>query len=271
MSLHERTIRWLFLAAAIVVAMASFLFFWEGFEPAPAPPPPAEEPEPEPEGPRELAPPIHPVEPLEMEPVEGELVELPPLDESDSYFAMALVEVFGEDIEAMLSDVALIDKTVASVDNLARGRVAEKVRPVGRIAGSFDVVAAAENGPFYMSSDNFARYDGIVNMMTSADLDQLVATYRRFYPLIQEAYVRLGYPESYFNDRAVAVIDEMLATPEPEQPIQLVRPHVLYEYADPDLEGLSAGQKLLLRMGPDHAGRVKAVLTDIRQRIAQSP
>ena len=184
---------------------------------------------------------------------------------------MALVEIFGEDIEAMLSDAALIDKTVASVDSLTRDRVSEKVRPIGRIGGSFDVVATGENGPWYISPDNFARYDGIVNMLTSADLDQLVATYRRFYPLIQEAYVRLGYPGSYFNDRAVAVIDEMLATPEPEQPIQLVRPHVLYQYADPALEDLSAGQKLLLRMGPEHAARVKGVLTEIRQRIAQSP
>ena len=82
---------------------------------------------------------------------------------------------------------------------------------------------------------------------------------------------RLGYPNAYFNDRAVAVIDELLTTPEPEQPIPLVRPHVLYEYADPELEALSAGQKLLLRMGPDHAARVKAVLAEIRQRIAQAP
>ena len=271
MSLHERTIKWLFLAAAVVVAVATFLLFWEGFEPAPAPPPPAEERGPVTEELPEPKPPMHPVEPLQMDPVEGELVELPPLDESDSYFALALVDVFGEDIEAILSDTALIDKTVASVDNLTRSRVSEKVRPVGRIEGAFEVVAAAENGPYYISPDNFARYDGIVNMLTGADLDRLVATYRRFYPLIQEAYVRLGYPEGYFNDRAVAVIDEMLAMPEPEQPIQLVRPHVLYEYADPALEELSAGQKLLLRMGPDHAARVKAVLTELRQRIAQSP
>ena len=67
-----------------------------------------------------------------------------------------------------------------------------------------------------------------------------------------------------------AQIDLLLETPEPMQPIQLVRPHVLYKFADPDLEDLSSGQKLLLRMGPEHASRIKSVLSDLRTRIAQA-
>ena len=269
MALQTNEIKWLVLVALAIVGAGTFWYFTQKFEPS-APEPAAVEPEPVPE---ELPPrePLHPVEPLEIEPAEGELVELPPLDESDSYFALALIDLFGTELEPLLSDSALIDKTVASIDNLARSRVSEKIRPVGRIPGTFEVAAAAANGPYYISPDNFARYDFLVHMLTSADVDEVVATYRRFYPLIQEAFVRLGYPNAYFNDRAVAVIDELLATPEPEQPIPLVRPHVLYEYADPELEALAAGQKLLLRMGPDHAARVKEVLSEIRQRIAQAP
>jgi len=97
----------------------------------------------------------------------------------------------------------------------------------------------------------------------------MVATYRRFYPLFQEAFAQLGYPDGYFNDRVVAVIDHLLETPEPVEPIRLVQPHVLYQFADPDLEALSSGQKLLIRMGPDHISRIKAVLSDVRARIAQ--
>ena len=272
MVLNEQTRKLLLLAWLAAVAAASFLLFRSLYKPDAVQPPVVEEPEPAPEvapEPEEVV--VHPIEPLELEPVDGELVELPPLDESDRYFALALIELFGEDIDALLSDSGLIDKTVATTDNLTRARVSEKVRPIGRIQGSFDVVAAAENGPFTISPDSFVRYDGIVDMLADADRDELVATYRRFYPLIQVAYVRLGYPDGYFNDRAVAVIDELLATPEPERPVQLVRPHVLYEYADPELESLSAGQKLLIRMGPEHAARVKSVLADIRQRIAQAP
>ena len=77
----------------------------------------------------------------------------------------------------------------------------------------------------------------------------------------------MGYPNGYFNDRLVEVIDNLLATPDPKGPIALVRPNVMYTYADPGLEGRSAGQKLLIRMGPENAKAVKAKLTELRAVI----
>ena len=76
---------------------------------------------------------------------------------------------------------------------------------------------------------------------------------------------------AYVNEaNLIAVIDQLLETPMPEGPVQLVRPHVLYEFADPELEALSAGQKLLIRMGNDHAARVKSLLTSFREQVAQN-
>ena len=71
-----------------------------------------------------------------------------------------------------------------------------------------------------------------------------------------------------FNDRLVDVIDLLLATPTPEEPITLMRPKVLYEYSLEELEELSAGQKLLLRMGSEHAATIKEVLREFRAQIA---
>ena len=42
--------------------------------------------------------------------------------------------------------------------------------------------------------------------------------YKQYYPLFQQAYVDLGYPEGYFNDRLVEVIDHLLATPGRDRP-----------------------------------------------------
>jgi hypothetical protein len=263
----DTEIKWLIALLLAAAAGAAAWFFWNRTEPPPTVTAPMEQQAPV----AEPAEPLHPVEPLEVTPGEGELVELPPLEESDTYFALALIDVFGPELETLLADEALIDKSVATVDNLTRSRVAEKIRPVGRLSGNFVVSAAGENGPFYLSPDNYARYRPLVNMVTGADLDELAATYRRFYPLMQEAFAQLGYPVGYFNDRVVAVIDHLLATPEPEEPVRLVQPHVLYEFADPELEALSGGQKLLLRMGPDHAARIREILTELRTRIAQPP
>jgi hypothetical protein len=102
-------------------------------------------------------------------------------------------------------------------------------------------------------------------------MQRLANTYFHFYPLFQSAYQNLGYPNGYFNDRLVQVIDSLLATPQPSGPIELTRPNVLYTFADPNLEALPAGQKLLLRMGPDNAAVVKGKLKELRAAITAAP
>ena len=99
------------------------------------------------------------------------------------------------------------------------------------------------------------------------DSEALVAIYVHFYPLFQQAYEELGYPSAYFNDRVIDVIDLLLETPEIKGPIRLSQPHVLYTYADPDLEALSAGQKALLRSGQSNVVRVKAKLRELRSAL----
>jgi hypothetical protein len=105
--------------------------------------------------------------------------------------------------------------------------------------------------------------------MEAIDSTKLVALYVRFYPLFQQAYADLGYPTRYFNDRVFEVIDHLLATPDAPRSIALVQPKVLYEYADPTLADLSAGQKILLRMGPENEARVKAKLRELKGALSR--
>ena len=53
-------------------------------------------------------------------------------------------------------------------------------------------------------------------------------------------------------------------------PIALVQPKALYQFADPELEKLSAGQKIMIRMGPANAAKVKAKLRQIRSELAKA-
>lgn len=214
--------------------------------------------------------PSKPLHPLHTD-ADGEqhsLVDLPPLNDSDGYFALALADVFGNDIKDLLVKSGLIEKIVTTIDNLPRSHVAERVRPLQRIPGSFQAEHQDGEDVFTIRPQNFARYEALVDLVTNADIDHVVETYRRFYPLLQQAYINLGYPNGYFNDRVVEVIDHLLATPQPDGPVLLTRPHVLYEYADPDLEALSSGQQLLIRMGEQNALRMMKFLREIRSRIA---
>ncbi len=214
--------------------------------------------------------PMHPLLPIEpVDGLDGNLVPLPDLDDSDSYFLLSLVDTFGSGLRPVLVNDALIDKFVATVDNLPRKHVPEKIRPVNKLQGAFVADATDDKEQFSINPGNYRRYDLLVGLISSADPAAIVASYRRFYPLMQESYERLGYPNAYFNDRVVEVIDHLLLTPTPVEPILVVQPHVLYEFADPELEALSSGQKLLLRMGSEHAASIKAVLRNLRPLIAQ--
>lgn len=198
----------------------------------------------------------------------GELVELPPLDDSDSYFLLEIGGTFGPAIEALLVREGVIDRLVATVDNLPRSQLAEQIRPVGQLQDLFRA-DDGEGETLILSHSSYTRYDALVATLYYADLDAVYDMYRRFYPLFQKAYERLGYPNAYFNDRLIEVIDHLLATPLPDGPITLTRPNVLYEFADPDLQALSSGQKLLLRMGPDNAGTTKRLLEKFRERLVR--
>jgi len=136
---------------------------------------------------------------------------------------------------------------------------------VNRVRGPFAVTG--EGGQLLIAPENAARYAPYVQLAGHIDTQQLVDVYVRFYPLFQEAYAELGMPNAYFNDRLVDVIDHLLDTPTVGEPIRLVQPKVFYEYADPKLEALSAGQKILLRMGSANAEQIKAKLREIRQAL----
>ena len=137
--------------------------------------------------------------------------------------------------------------------------------PVKPVAGQFEILGSDEQT--VISPKNAARYTPYVRIAQAVDAKKLVAVYSRFYPLFQEAYRQLGYPNGYFNDRLIQCIDDLLAAPEPDGPIKLAQPKVLYEFADPDLEARSAGQKIMIRMGLANERKIKAKLREIRSAL----
>ncbi|HSQ05058.1 MAG TPA: DUF3014 domain-containing protein, partial [Burkholderiales bacterium] len=164
----------------------------------------------------------------------------------------------------------LIRRIVATIDNLPRKKVAVRLLPVKQAAGKF--LASGSEDDLAIRPENAARYAVYVRLADAIDPGKLVALYVRFYPLFQQAYQDLGYPGGYFNDRLIVVIDDLLAAPEVQAPVKLVRPKVFYEFADPDLESRSAGEKILMRIGNENASRIKGKLREIRaELVRQAP
>ena len=266
--MERQTTAWLIPILLAIGAAGALWYYWvQTNEPAPEP---VVLPKPVAEAPPALPEPLHPLPEQDVSRSERpELVPLPPLDQSDDYFKLALTDIFGGSIEDMLVSSGMIERIVATLDNLPRSHVAERIRPLGRLAGQFVVDGQDVSGELNINSNNYSRYDALVGLVAGADLTEVAEVYRRFYPLFQSSYVNLGYPDGYFNDRLVEVIDHLLATPDIDDSTLLVRPHVLYEFADTELEGLSSGQKLLLRMGSEHRSRIKQPLREFRNIVTQ--
>jgi len=191
---------------------------------------------------------------------------LPALDESDAPLWEALGELLGrKPLAELLKPEKIIRHIVATIDNLPREVAPSSVMPLTRTPGAFAVAGKGEAA--VIARANAARYEGRLRVLQAIDARRLADLYLRFYPLFQKAYVELGYPDRYFNDRLLEVIDHLLAAPDIMTPIAVRQPKVLYQYADAELEARSAGQKIMIRIGVGNAGLAKAKLREIRREI----
>jgi len=256
-----------FLLALLLLVVAAGVVFWLSKDAPDLPGDSSASPESAagqadvPDAPRYPVPAMPAVEARQLRP-------LPPLDESDEYLRLDIADVFCTAVAEQPIADALIERLVATIDNLPRQRVAERVRPVQPLETAFAVIGQDDSGQYVLGEDNFQRYDALVSRFGAVDVDEMVELYRRYYPLFQKAYQGLGYPNAYFNDRLIDVLDHLLETPDVSGNILLVRPHVLYEFDDENLEALSGGQKLLIRIGPRHRATVMSKLREFRERVA---
>lgn len=254
----------------LLVAVGGGIWWWWKSREAPPPPPlvaPAAEPAPAKQAETEIR---HPIEKAPVAEQADAAKPLPTLAQSDPAVLDGLASMFAQRrLPEFLITKDLVRRIVATVDNLPRAKASLQLWPVKPVPGTFIVNEA--DGSKAIGADNAARYAPYVQWVESIDARKLAALYVRFYPLFQQAYRDLGYPQGYFNDRLVIVIDHLLATPEPKPPVALAQPKVLYEYADADLQARSAGQKVLLRIGNENAAKVKAKLRELRREITRHP
>jgi len=211
--------------------------------------------------------PTPPPENYPIEPGAADAQPLPALADSDAALHESLNGAIGRALDEFLVPKDIVRHLVVTVDNLARKKTAVQMWPVKPTGGQ--PVVSGSDQQLTLSKDNFARYEPLMKVVRNTDTRQVAAVYERFYPLFQQAYTELGYPDGYFNNRLVAVIDHLLETPEVQGPIKLVQPSVFYQFADPALEERSAGQKLLIRMGPDNAATIKIKLRELRREVAK--
>lgn len=175
--------------------------------------------------------------------------ELPPLDLTDALVRELLAGLSSRpELAAWLATDGLIRNFVASVDAVANGGTpAAQLRS---LAPARPFAVSSKGGTAVIDPRSYERYDGIAATVDALDADGLARAYATLRPRLQEAYRELGYPAGNIDVAVERAIGRLLDTPLLERQVEVQRAAVLYQFADPRIERLSAAQKQLLRMGP---------------------
>lgn len=262
---------------AIVVIIAVWLFSGEEPEPESSVTAPPQTVMPEPEPVPELPPapdipepaPVPVPEPAPDQPEEPAPPPPVSLETSDEELRESLGSAGDSEIlESALSNENLVERGAGLVDSYSKGVVLQKLLPLPKPEGEFAVVE--ENGLATIDPSSYQRYDQYAKAFEELDTAALVASFHRFRPLLEQAYEALGHPAEDFDNAVIRVLDDILATPQIDAPIQVKKHVKAYKYVDPALEQRSGLQKQLLRMGPKNTARIQAQARALRAALLQN-
>jgi len=178
-----------------------------------------------------------------------------------------------------------VRRFVTTIDNLPREHASMTLWPTKPMPGRFMTGSGGDDHPAGMTSiheSNATRYLPFVAFIEAIDSAKAMVLYQKLYPVFQQAYIDLGYPNSSFHTRLLEVTEHLISAPVQRQalavnrveingPFRPVRPWVTYEFTDPALNTLSAGQKMLLRTGGANHQRLRDKLIELKTHLNQMP
>ncbi len=156
----------------------------------------------------------------------------------------------------------LMRKFVLLADQIAKGKLPRKVFSFWAPEKPFEVKGS--DGKLVIDPEGYHRYDLLAEVVDAIDIELAWRLYLLARPLAREAFAEIAPQGKQFDQTLLAATEHLLSTPQPRGEIALVKPSVMYKFADPRLESLSAAQKQLLRMGPVNATIIKHKLGILR-------
>lgn len=213
-------------------------------------------------------PPVVEIVEAEPTPTPEAPVELPGLNDSDA-FVLARMSAFetGTALLNLVTSEEVLRRFVVFVDNVAEGNLPQLDYPIRRLQQNV-AVREVDTNLYEMQTVSYQRYTALIDGLAAVDPDVAVPLYRLVKPLLQEAYAEIGYPNRDFDATLLRAIDTVINARTAEGPFQLVKPRVMYLYADSEIESYSPVEKQLLRMGPQNAEKLKLALAQYRERLA---
>jgi hypothetical protein len=197
----------------------------------------------------------------------GEQITLPPLDESDAVVRQLVERLSSHPAVAswLTTDGLLLNFAVVT------NRIADGETPVQELKALGPVPAfrpRTSREDLQVDPSSYRRYDRYADAVAALDARGTARLYATVKPRVLDAYRRIGQPTGDFDPVLERAIVELLKVPVVQGEVELAPRGIVYGFADPRLEGLSAAQKQLLRMGPQNVQKIQAKLREIADYLA---
>jgi len=202
------------------------------------------------------------------------IIVLPALDESDDWIQEKLPELtWRNELLSLLITEDIIRRFVVFTDNFAQGLLAYEhsvfIQP--KVKFSVDEQSLnvdGEQNVWQWDSLTSKRFDSYVDLLRSVESTTLVDWYIDIKPLVDEAYLELGYEDDFtytLQDAITRVLDMEL----PKSTMDVTRTSVMYKFHDVQLEALDDSDKLMLRIGKENLLIIKSVLLEINEKLTK--
>lgn len=193
---------------------------------------------------------------------------LPRLRRSDAMVEREVAALAGrEAAERWLPEKDRISKLMTVIDNMAAGKVV--LRELRHAKPKEEFRTRKVGRELYMDPRGYRRFEPMITAITRVEPAQAADFYHYVRPLMERAHRQLGYDAKDMDRKLMKAIDRALAAPVHRRPLRLVRPSVVYRYADPELEKMDALSKQMFRMGPDNTRRLQAWLRQLKPLLKE--
>ena len=200
-------------------------------------------------------------------PETGEQIPLPPLDETDALVRQLIAKLSSHPtVAAWLTTDGLIVNFTDVTLRISNGESpVQELRAIGPVPA---FLPRTSRGDLFVDPSSYRRYDRYAEAVSALDARGTARLYATLKPRILEASRRVGQPTDDFDAVLERAIVAMLRVPTVHGEVELAPNGIVYAFVDPKLEGLSAAQKHLLRMGPQNVQAVQGKLREIADYLA---
>ena len=191
-------------------------------------------------------------DPVDVAPPEPAPITLPGLHDSDDFVrdeisAWGLPDLWTEH-EALVARLAVV------VSNAADGAIPRA--QLDFLSPSKPFKALKRGDKWFVDGASYERFDGLVDVLLRVPADSLAKFVVLIEPLIDDALRQLGRHDGA-RPLIVSALQRVRRVPIMDAEVELIRPVVVYQFADPQLEGLPEFEKQLLRTGPANVTRIQ--------------